>query len=135
MNERWMENNVKQKSRVELVEVGKNWKSFYWPSKCQVIPDKGKYSLSLYFSIMIGWFGWIISVGFERTGCQWYTHCSQRLTPDVLGLILILTVKPMSNTNNCITIYMIFYVHNVWFHNITHAIHTFILLFTMVSHE
>eukprot|EP00091_Calanus_sinicus_P006776 TRINITY_DN17523_c0_g1_i1.p1 TRINITY_DN17523_c0_g1~~TRINITY_DN17523_c0_g1_i1.p1 ORF type:complete len:121 (-),score=29.44 TRINITY_DN17523_c0_g1_i1:307-669(-) len=35
---------VKQKSKIDLVEVGQNWKNFYWPSKFQVIhvPDSPK---------------------------------------------------------------------------------------------
>ena len=33
VNEKWAQQNVKQKSKVDSVEVGDNWNAFYWPSK------------------------------------------------------------------------------------------------------
>ena len=33
---------MKQKSKTDLVEVGDNWKTFFWPSKSPVHPLEGK---------------------------------------------------------------------------------------------
>ena len=38
VNERWTQQNVKQKSKVDSVEVGDNWNAFYWPSKMPLLP-------------------------------------------------------------------------------------------------
>jgi hypothetical protein len=39
VNERWAQQNIKQKSKVDSVEVGDNWNAFYWPSKRPIIPS------------------------------------------------------------------------------------------------
>ena len=36
VNENWDNEGIKQKSKVDYVEVGNNWKNFYWPSKLAV---------------------------------------------------------------------------------------------------
>ena len=38
VNERWAQENVEQKSKVDSVEVGDNWNAFYWPSKTPILP-------------------------------------------------------------------------------------------------
>ena len=42
VNEKWKREKVKQKSKIDLVEVGQNWKNFYWPSKFPFVPAIGK---------------------------------------------------------------------------------------------
>ena len=39
---------------MDLVEIGDNWKTFFWPSKSPVHPLGGKtiiYSLKIYFNV------------------------------------------------------------------------------------
>ena len=33
VNEAWADMGIKQKSKTDIVEIGKNWKSYYWPSE------------------------------------------------------------------------------------------------------
>ena len=33
VNEAWEEMGIKQKSKTDIVEIGTNWKSYYWPSQ------------------------------------------------------------------------------------------------------
>ena len=33
VNEAWTEMDIKQKSKTDIVEIGRNWKSYYWPSE------------------------------------------------------------------------------------------------------
>ena len=44
VNESWSQRKIKQKSKTDVVEVGDNWKKFYWPSKHpmhQMQPKRG----------------------------------------------------------------------------------------------
>ena len=40
VNENWSEQNIQQKSKVDYVEIGDNWKNFYWPSRYQILTSK-----------------------------------------------------------------------------------------------
>eukprot|EP00092_Neocalanus_flemingeri_P007908 GFUD01008534.1.p1 GENE.GFUD01008534.1~~GFUD01008534.1.p1 ORF type:complete len:835 (+),score=179.70 GFUD01008534.1:45-2549(+) len=42
VNKNWNQRNVRQRSKVDAVEVGDNWKTFYWPSpKFPILPLTG----------------------------------------------------------------------------------------------
>ena len=47
VNERWAQQNIKQKSKVDSVEVGDNWNAFYWPSKMPIIQSMLPFLLSI----------------------------------------------------------------------------------------
>ena len=51
MNKAWSEKNIQQKSKLDVVEVGDNWKNFYWPSKVPIHHLKGKSSTVIIFTL------------------------------------------------------------------------------------
>ena len=38
VNENWRQQNIKQKSKEDMVKIGNNWKDFRWPSKDPILP-------------------------------------------------------------------------------------------------
>ena len=47
VNERWAQQNITQKSKVDSVEVGDNWNAFYWPSKIPIVESRLPFLLSI----------------------------------------------------------------------------------------
>ena len=52
VNENWSEQNIQQKSKVDYVEIGDNWKNFYWPSRYQILTSKSYLLFSIIISIL-----------------------------------------------------------------------------------